>query len=136
MSSESSEISEYLLLFRNTGWHKDLSPEEIQRNMDRFTAWFEQLSSKGEFKSGGPLKPAGKIIEPGKVVTDGPFAETKEAIAGFFVIKADSLEQAVAIANDCPGLQFGQTVEVRAIAAEAHELQVARERIAARSRGT
>jgi hypothetical protein len=130
MSTASSEISEYLLLFRNTGWYKNLSPEEIQRNMDRFTAWFEQLSSKGQFKGGGPLKHAGKIIAPGKAVTDGPFAETKEAIAGFFVIRADSLEQAIEIAHGCPGLQFGQTVEVRAIAAEPYELQVARERMA------
>jgi hypothetical protein len=133
MSAGSSEISEYLLLFRNTGWHKDLSPEEIQQNMDRFTEWFEQLSNKGQFKSGGPLKHAGKIIAVGNTVTDGPFAETKEAVAGFFVIKADNLEQAVEIANGCPGLQFGQTVEVRAIAAEPYELQVARERVAARS---
>ena len=57
----------------------------------------------------------GKIVTRTNVVTDGPFAESKEAIAGFFVIQADSLEQAVQIAEDCPGFKFGQTVEVRAI---------------------
>ena len=46
---------------------------------------------------------------------DGPFAETKEAIGGFLIIQADGLEQAVQIAEDCPGFKFGQTVEVRAI---------------------
>jgi hypothetical protein len=45
--------SEYLLLFRNTSWHKGLSPEEIQQNLDRFTAWFKQLRSDGKFKGGG-----------------------------------------------------------------------------------
>jgi hypothetical protein len=124
--------SEYLLLFRNTSWHKDLSPEEIQQNMARFTAWFERLSNAGQFKGGGPLAHNGKIIQRRNAITDGPFAESKEAIAGFFIIQADSPEQAVEIANGCPGLEFGQTVEVRAIAAEPYELQFARERMADR----
>ena len=59
---------------------------------------------------------------------DGPFSESKEAIAGFFLIQADSLEEAVQIAKDCPSLGYGQTVEVRAIASEATELQVARQK--------
>jgi hypothetical protein len=130
--STSSPISEYLLLFRNTSWYKELSPEEIQQNMARFTAWFERLSDKGQFKGGGPLMHDGKILPRRNTVTDGPFAESKEAIAGFFLIRADSLEQAVEIANGCPGLEFGQTVELRAIAAEPYELQVAREKIAER----
>ncbi|HZC35390.1 MAG TPA: YciI family protein, partial [Chthoniobacterales bacterium] len=116
--------------FRNTSWHKDLSPEEIQQNMARFTAWFERLSSAGQFKTGGPLMHTGKIIGRRTIVTDGPFAESKEAIAGFFVIQANSLEQAVEIAKGCPGVEFGQTVEVRAIAPEPYELQIARERMA------
>jgi hypothetical protein len=49
-------------------------------------------------------------------VTDGPFAESKEAIAGFFIIQADSLEEAVEIAEGSPCLDYGQTIEVRAIA--------------------
>jgi hypothetical protein len=122
--------SEYLLIFRNTGWHKELSGEEIQQNMTRFTAWFEQLSSKGQFKGGGPLMHEGKILADRHTVTDGPFAESKEAIAGFFMIQADSLEQAVEIAKGCPGLGYGQTVEVRAMASEAWELRFAREKMA------
>ena len=57
----------------------------------------------------------GKIVTRSNVVTDGPFAESKEAIAGFFIIRADSLEQAVEVAKGCPGLEYGQTVEVRPI---------------------
>jgi hypothetical protein len=127
--SAKTTTSEYLLLFRNTGWHKNLSPEEVQQNMARFTAWFERLSSDGQFKGGGPLAHDGKFIARRNAVTDGPFAESKEAIAGFFIIRADSLEQAVEIADGCPGLEFGQTVEVRAIVSEPVELQSAREKM-------
>jgi hypothetical protein len=130
--SAKNTTSEYLLLFRNTGWHKELSAEEIQQNMARFTAWFERLNNTGQFKSGGPLAHSGKTITPKKAVTDGPFAESKEAIAGFFVIHANSLEQAVEIAKGCPGLEFGQTVEVRAMLAEPEELRIAREMTAKR----
>jgi hypothetical protein len=127
--STPSRTSEYLLVFRNIGWHTNLSPEEIQQGMARFTAWFERLNNEGRFKSGAPLSHDGKILTRRDVVTDGPFAESKEAIAGFFIIRADSLEQAVEIANGCPGLEFGQTVEVRAIVSEPVELQIARERM-------
>jgi hypothetical protein len=107
--------SEYLLLFRSTGWHKGLFPEEIQQNLDRFTAWFKQPRNDGKFKGGGPLVSDGKIVADRRVVIDGPFPESKEAIAGFLIIQADSLPQAVQIAEDCPGFKFGQSVEVRAI---------------------
>ena len=108
-------ISEYLLLFRNTKWYEGLSAEEIQQNLDRFTAWFQQLRKDGVFKGGGPLVPSGKIVKNKNVVTDGPFAESKEAIGGFLIIQTNSFEQAVRIAEDCPGFKFGQTVELRAI---------------------
>ena len=67
-------------------------------------------------------------------MTEGPFKESKEAIAGFFLIRADSLEQAVEVARGCPGLEFGQTVEVKAMVSEPYELQVAREKKADKKR--
>jgi pimeloyl-ACP methyl ester carboxylesterase len=121
--------SEYLLVFRNTDWHRDLAPKEIQQNMARFTEWFERLNHAGQFKGGGPLGHYGKTLAGRNAVTDGPFAESKEAIAGFFLIRADSLEQAVEVAKDCPGLEFGQTVEVRAMVSEPYELQIARKKM-------
>jgi hypothetical protein len=132
--STKTTTSEYLLIFRNTGWHKELSAEEIQQGMARFTAWFERLSSEERFKGGGPLVHDGKILISKNVVTDGPFAESKEAIAGFFIVQADSLEQAVETAKGCPGLEFGQTVEVREIAMEAVEYQIARDKMSAKGK--
>jgi hypothetical protein len=101
----------------------------------RTEAWFERLNGARQFKGGEPLAHKGKTISRKNAVTDGPFAESKEAIAGFFIIQADGLEQAVEIAKDCPGLEFGQTVEVRALDSEPHELRIARQRIAARNKG-
>ena len=83
--------SEYLLLFRNNAWYQDLTPGEIAEGMKRFDAWFKRLNREGKFKSGAPLAAAGKTITRGQMVTDGPFAESKEAVAGFIVIQAESL---------------------------------------------
>jgi hypothetical protein len=113
-------ISEYMLLFRGTDWHKGLSPEETQQVVTQWKAWFERLTNEGKAKAGHPLECEGKIVsgKKGRVVADGPFAESKEAIGGYFFLQVDSLDEAVAIAKECPGLEFGATVEVRPVAAE------------------
>jgi hypothetical protein len=121
--------NEYLLLFRGTGWYQQLSPEEIQEVMGRWTAWFERLSLQGKLKSGLPLHHEGKIVsgKNGRSVADGPFAESKEAIGGFFLLQADDLDEAVRIAKQCPTLDYGLTVEVRPVAESCPFLQRARE---------
>jgi hypothetical protein len=50
------------------------------------------------------------------VVSDGPFAESKEAIGGYFLLQVGSFDEAVAIAQQCPGLAYGAKVEVRPVA--------------------
>jgi hypothetical protein len=124
--STPSNLSEYVLLIRNTGWYKGLSSEEIERCLDRFTGWAEQLAGEGKVKGGYPLVHAGKLIGSQKTITDGPFAESKEAIAGYILIQAASLEEAAEIAKGAPCLDYGQTLEVRAISSEVPELQIAR----------
>src|SRR5580765_5543348 len=108
----------YMFLFRNADWHRGLSPEEIQTVMSQWKSWFERLTQAGKVKAGQPLEREGKIISgrKGKVVADGPFAESKEAVGGYFLLQVDSLEEAVAIAKECPGLEHGAIVEVRPIA--------------------
>ena len=107
---------EYLLLFRGTNWTEDLSPEE--KKIAKFTSWFERVKNSGMFKSGHPLEHDERIVAGRNAVTDDPFAESNEAFAGFFIIQADSVEQAVEITKSCPALDYGQTVEVRAIVSE------------------
>ena len=106
---------EYLLLFRGNNWTEDLAPEE--NKIAKFTSWFERVKNSSIFKSGHPLEHSDKIVAGRNAVTDDPFAKSKEAIAAFF-IQADSVEQAVEITKSCPALDYGQTVEVMAVASE------------------
>src|SRR5882757_3694228 len=110
--------NQYLLLFRGTDWHKGLSPEEVQNVMTQWKNWFDRLSAEGKLKAGQPLEREGKTVsgKKGRVVADGPFAESKEAVGGYFLLQVDTLDEAVAIAKDCPALELGAIVEVRPIA--------------------
>ena len=116
----STPKAEYMLLFRGTDWHKGLSPEEIQEVVKQMYAWLDRLTAEGKAKAGKPLFPEGKIVsqKKGRQVADGPFAESKEAIAGFFLLEVGSLEEAAEIAKNFPGLNYGATVEVRPVAPE------------------
>jgi hypothetical protein len=116
----STPTAEYMLLFRGTDWHKGLSPEEIQEVVKQMYAWLDRLTAEGKAKAGKPLFPEGKIVsqKKGRQVADGPFAESKEAIAGFFLLEVGSLEEAAEIAKNFPGLNYGATVEVRPVAPE------------------
>jgi hypothetical protein len=80
-------------------------------------AWFMRLKEQIKVAGGSPLEPSGKLVsgKNGRVVADGPFAESKEAIGGFFHVTVNSIEEAVAIAKDCPGLNYGAQVEVRPV---------------------
>ena len=110
--------TEYMLIFRGTDWAKGLSPEEMQQVAGQWMAWFKGLMEQGKVIAGNPLEKEGKIVsgKNGRVVADGPFAESKEAIGGYFLLRVGSLDEAVAIAKDCPGLPYGIKVEVRTVA--------------------
>ena len=114
----STQKSDYMLLFRGTNWSNALSPEQIQKVADDWMAWFERLTKQGKALSGHPLMNHGKIVsgKKGRTVADGPFAESKEAIGGYFYLRISSMEEAVEIARECPGLEHGLEVEVRPVA--------------------
>lgn len=110
----------YMLIFRGTDWFKGLSPEQMQQVADHWMAWFKQLTDEGKAIAGNPLETEGKVVsgKNGRVISDGPFVESKETIGGYFLLNVDSLEAAVAIAQQCPGLPYGIRVEVRPVAAQ------------------
>ena len=132
MSTETNK-SEYLIIFRGTNWDKGLSPEEIQKVTGQFMAWFERLKQEGTVKAGQPLEHEGKVVsgKKGRTVADGPFAESKEAIGGYFLLHVADMDEAVAIAKQCPTLDFGASVEVRPVAGECVSMKRAQEQLAA-----
>ena len=129
--STQTTTSEYMLLFRGAQWDKDLSPEEIQRIMGRWNGWLERLTVQGKVKAAQPLERDGKIVSgKGRTVADGPFAESKEAIGGYFLLQLDDFNEALEIAKECPALEYGVTVEVRPVADQCRCMQRVNELLA------
>jgi hypothetical protein len=115
MSNE-SHATEYLLLSRGQ-WDPAKSREEIQAAIDGFYVWYERMVAAGTFKPGQRLATGGVVVTRRGVV-DGPFAESKEIIGGYWFIVAGSLEEAAAIAARNPCLACGLTYEIRPIERE------------------
>jgi hypothetical protein len=117
MSAENNKG--YMLLFVGNEWHKGLSPEQMEKISDDWMKWFNDLIKDGRAVAGHPLERGGKIVsgKSGNVV-DGPFAESKEAIGGYFLLDVATMDEAVEIARLCPGLPYGAKVEVRAVRPE------------------
>jgi hypothetical protein len=97
--------SDYLLLFRGNVWDRGLSPAQLQKVVSDMLAWFEPLKDEGKVVSGKQ-----------RTVADGPFAESKEVIAGYFYLTVADENEAIEIAKQCPGLDYGSVVEVRPVA--------------------
>ncbi|WP_457393406.1 YciI family protein [Roseateles sp. P5_E1] len=107
---------EYLVVSRGL-WDEKASREDVQRAIDQFYVWYEGQLAAGRMKPGSRLAPEGKLIAHG-LVTDGPFAETKEIVGGYWFIVATSLEEAAELAAQNPCLAFGLTLEIRPLDAE------------------
>lgn len=108
---------EHLLLIRGTHWNSGFSPAELQRVMSDFYGWVEDLQRKGILRGAQPLMEEGRLVAgPQAAVTDGVFAESKEAIAGYFLLAVASTDEAVQLAQACPILAHGAQIEVRPIA--------------------
>lgn len=111
----------YLLMLRD---HEDrwahFSPEEQQAVIQRFNAWNDKLRAEERFVSAGKLTQDRGSTVRGKgeeAVVDGPYSEAKEAIGGFFLVRAESAAKAAEIAKGCPVITYGGSVEVREMAA-------------------
>lgn len=127
-----NKITEYMLFFRGPDWDEGLSPEELQQAMDKVMAWFGELQAQGKVKAGQPLAREGQFVTGRKrsAISDGPFVESKEAVGGYLLLNADSMKEAVAIAENCPTLQFGITIEIRPVLEECPVFHRAKQRLA------
>ena len=108
---------DYLLFFRSTVWDHGMPPQEIEHVMERLTSWFDELDARGLTDGGMRLSVEGRIVRhyKGRFVSDGPFMESKEAVAGYVHLRAHGMEEAVAIAQSWPGLAYGLSIEVRPV---------------------
>lgn len=111
-------MEEYLLLMRLDLITKDAqpSPEQLQEYMKMYHDWVGGIAAQNKFAGGTGLSKEGKVIRSGDVITDGPYAEIKESIAGFIIVKAKDFDEAASFAKACPILQSeGNSVEVRRV---------------------
>lgn len=108
--------SEYLVISKGQ-WDEDKSPEQIQQAIDAFYVWHEQLVREGKMKSGQRLAKEAMFVSKHGVI-DGPFAETKEVIGGYWHFIATSLAEAAALAAQNPCLACGLSYEVRPVEME------------------
>lgn len=102
-------------MYRGAPSENKPSPAQMQEMFAAFNAWMEKFKSN-ILDMGSKLKPTGKVLTASGV-TDGPFAEAKEIVAGFMIIAADDYEGAVAVVKAMPMMQMpGACVEIREMA--------------------
>ena len=95
-----------------------LTPAQIQERMTSWTNWMGGIAARNQLANGGSrLGVKGSKTVSAKSVTDGPYAEVKEFINGYIIVKTNSVDEAVAIAKECPMVFGGGKVEVRPLVA-------------------
>jgi hypothetical protein len=97
----------------------ELSEEDVERRWAEFMDFQNEMQARGVLVSRERLQPTSlsttvRAHDEGLVVADGPFAETKEQIAGFYIIECEDLDEAIEIASRNPGARYG-TIEVRPV---------------------
>jgi hypothetical protein len=98
---------------------KAISEEERQHCYVESTELTHELNSRGQYIAANPLQPVAtatsvRVREGKRLVTDGPYAETREQLGGYFLVEAKDLNEAISIAGRIPAARWG-TVEVRPI---------------------
>ena len=109
-------MEEFLLIFRRDFTTKEMqpSPDQLQAHLHQWQEWFKDLTANDKLSR--PLQRwdrDGKVVKADRHVINGPYAEIKEAIGGMIFVKASGYDEAVKIANGCPVLELGGSVEIR-----------------------
>ena len=110
-----------LLLHEPPSDNSNVSPEEIQKIIGEYSDWRSRLEAEGRMVAGHKLKDEGGRDlsaqgDSGAVrVVDGPYAEAKEVVGGFFILRADDYDEAVEISKSCPHLTYGSHIELRQV---------------------
>src|ERR1700683_3104715 len=113
------EMNYLLLIYSNEAQDAAMEPAAMTALIKEYTEFTKGIIQAGHFKAGDRLKPVSTAstvrIRNGKTaITDGPFAETREQLGGYYLIEAKNLDEATAIAARIPGARYG-SIEVRPI---------------------
>ncbi len=108
-------MSEFVYLYR--GGDRSNSPQQAEQVMQKWVAWMNELGEKGHLKDRGqPLELTGKVVRDKQgVITDGPYAESKDIVGGYTLVAAKDLAQAAELSKGCPIFESGGIVEVRPV---------------------
>ena len=108
-------MKEFMMIFRNEKEKERemSSPEEMQKAVKQWQDWIGGIAAQGKFVGTNALGFTGKTLHADSSITDGPYAEIKEIVGGYLICKADSIDQAIKLAEGCPILVSGGHVEVR-----------------------
>ena len=89
------------------------SPEQMQASIKQWQDWIGGIAAQGKFVSTNRLGFEGKTLKSNNLIVDGPYAEVKEIVGGYILVKAATLDEAMKLAEGCPILYIGGHVEVR-----------------------
>jgi hypothetical protein len=108
------------LIYGNSDNWESMSSEEQQAMRRQYRAFADDADRRGALVGGFELEPAStattlRSTDNGPMVTDGPFAETKEQLGGYFLLECGSLDDAIELASKIPAAQHGGAVEVRPV---------------------
>ena len=108
-----------LLLHEQPMDYSQFSPEQIEAVIGEYIAWRKQVETDGKYVGSDKLKDEGGRHLTGTDgdfrVTDGPYAEAKEVIGGYFTVSAADYDEAVEISKSCPHLKYGGRIELREV---------------------
>ena len=116
-----------LLIYRSEAEMAKIPPTELTAMYAEYGKFTQEITNSGNYVGGNPLKPTTtattvRVRDGKRVVTDGPFAETKEQLGGYYLIEANDLDQAISIAARIPGARVG-SIEVRPIMSRGQAVQ-------------
>ncbi len=111
-------MSEFVLVFHKDHRVKEVPPSEEKKQMHLkdWHDWFRSLAAQDKLAI--PVQfwdPEGRVLKPDHLVTEGPYTEIEKSIDGLIVVKANDYIEAKEIANECPVLELGGTVEIRMV---------------------
>jgi hypothetical protein len=113
-------MSQFILLLHETpADFSNVSADELQQIIGEYIAWRRRIEAEGKYVASNKLKDEGGrhvSMRNGQArVVDGPYAEAKEVMGGYFVINAADYDEAVEISKGCPHLKYGGWIEIREI---------------------